>query len=194
MLDVKILYGIIKIHYEIPVLVFENMKKGVMIKLEKRSSLKQGKQSSDQTNVNKQKVDHVMHEFRTMLRATASLKQWVKQTMSHININKLDWSTNFSVGNAAHTAVATGVLWGIKTTLIGWLTFHVRMRKHPQVFVVPVFKDEMQFGTEITCVGQISLGYVIYAMLVLVYRIMKVKGGLKQFIGIYRRYKQNKVV
>lgn len=175
-LDVKMLYGIVKMHYEMPSLVFANMKKGFMLRLESKNSFRNG-QTVGKAHINKRRLDHWADEVRIMLQSTASLKEWFYRTMQHVNIMRLDWSTNLSTGDAAWTAIATGTVWGLKTTLVGWLSFKVRMRNNPRLFVVPVFKDEPQFATELSCVARISCGYALYAGIMLMARILKVPGG-----------------
>ncbi|WP_179281167.1 DUF2953 domain-containing protein [Paenibacillus sp. XY044] len=175
-LDVKMLYGFVKMHYEMPSLVFANMKKGFSLRLEKKNNIR-NRETAGKTYLNKRRVDRWADEVRVMLKSTASLKGWFNRTMQHVQIMKLDWSTNVSTGDAAWTAIATGTLWGIKTTLVGWLSYKVRMRNKPKLFVVPVFNDEPQFATELSCVARISCGYALYAGVVLMVRILKVPGG-----------------
>ncbi|MGG0173021.1 DUF2953 domain-containing protein [Paenibacillus dokdonensis] len=187
--DIHMLYGMVRFHYEMPKLVFENMKKGFLLKLEKSSNLNRNSGSTTHTRINKKKTDLWAHEIRILLRSTASLKKWLQRTFSHVRVHELNWSTNFSTGEAEWTAIATGVLWSIKTTLIGWLSFQVRMKSSPRIYVIPVFKDEMLFSTEFYCVCRLSFGYAMYAAIILLSRILKVEGGLKKWIRLYRQRK-----
>lgn len=191
-LDVKMLYGMVNMHYEMPSLVFENMKNGFLMKLEKRSSIRRKKETSDKTRINKRKVDIWAKDVKIMLRSTASLKQWFNRTLAHVKVHKLDWSTNISTGDAAWTAIVTGSIWAIKTTLIGWFSYRVRMKQNPRLFVVPVFKDEPQLATELSCIAQISCGYAFYAGIVLMFRVLKVEGGLKRWIRLYKQSRRRK--
>ncbi|AJS57995.1 hypothetical protein UB51_05220 [Paenibacillus sp. IHBB 10380] len=183
-LNIRMLYGLIRLHYELPILKFENLKKGILIKVEKKKNIRKKENMTKETRVDKRKVDYWHEQFVKLLEATDSFLTWMKKTLSHVSIMKLDWSTNISAGDAAYTAIATGMVWSTKGSMIGWLSYHVRMRNPPNLFVVPVFDDKPQFSTEVSCIAQISCGYAIYAGLVLMVRILKVKGGIKKWKSI----------
>lgn len=191
MLDIYMLYGMVRFHYEMPKLVFENMKKGFLLKLEKSNNIRRKSGSTSHTRINKDKAEMWAYDIRVLLRSTSALKKWLQRTFAHVRIHELSWSTSFSTGEAEWTAIATGVLWSLKTTLIGWLSFQVRMKSSPRIAVVPEFKDELLFATDFYCVSRLPFGYAIYAAFVLVYRILKVEGGLRRWFRMYRKMKAN---
>ncbi|OAB44233.1 DUF2953 domain-containing protein [Paenibacillus glacialis] len=184
--NVTMLYGLIRYHYELPMLKFENMKKGLIVKVEKKKNVGMGASRTDdsETQVNKRKIDFWIREIHEILAATESFKIWMKRTLSRLSIVKFMWSTHFSVGDAASTATATGLVWSAKAFIVGWLSHQVQMKTYPQLFVVPVFEDRPQFTSEISCNAQISFGYALYAGLVLMIRVLKVKGGVKKWKNI----------
>ncbi|MNP50215.1 hypothetical protein D3C76_1444640 [compost metagenome] len=98
-----------------------------------------------------------------------------------MTFRELEWSTNVGLDDAVHTATLTGALWGVKATLVGWLTGYIRLTKRPKLFVVPEFGGKPLFSTEIRCIAEIRCGYAIYAGLVLIVRVLKVKGGVKKW-------------
>ncbi|MEC0089812.1 DUF2953 domain-containing protein [Paenibacillus macquariensis] len=182
--NITMLYGLIRYHYDLPMLKFENMKKGLTVKVNKRKNVGMGASTSkedSETQVNRRKIDLWMREVHEILEATESFKIWMKRTLSRLSIVKLTWSTQFSIGDAASTAIATGVVWSVKTFIIGWLSYQVRMKNHPQLVVVPVFEDNPQFSTDISCTAHITLGYALYAGSVLIFRVLKIKGGVKRW-------------
>lgn len=179
--NIAMLYGLIRFHYELPMLKFENLKKGIIIKVEKRKNVGATKANDSETHVNKHKIDIWMREIHEILEATDAFKIWMRRTLSRLSIVKLEWSTHFCIGDAAETATATGIVWSMKTMIVGWLSHHVRMKTHPRLFVVPVFDDRPQFSTEISCKAQISCGYALYAGLILMIRVLKEKGGVKRW-------------
>lgn len=186
--DIRMLFGMVRFHYEMPKLKFENMKKGFLLKLEKQNSLNRSGNATHM-RINKRKIELWGEEVRILLRSTVSLKKWLQHTFAHVRIHELDWSTRFSTGEAEWTAVASGVLWSIKTTLVGWLSFQVRMKKNPHLNVIPEFGGEMSFSTEFYCVSRLSFGYAMYASFILMSRILQVDGGLKRWFRLYRQVK-----
>ncbi|WP_019909906.1 DUF2953 domain-containing protein [Paenibacillus sp. HW567] len=187
--DIKAVFGLVKFHYELPSLVFENIQQGIMVKLEESGIAPFRKDKDHKEQINKEWISTWLDNFRKALKATRGLKQWMKATLSHVQITKLDWSTDFSLGDAADTAVAAGALWGVKGSVIGWLSQQVRMKQAPRLFVVPVFQDELCFSTEAVLTGKMSVGYACYAGLRLLRRISKEEGGLRQWKKLLSRNK-----
>lgn len=189
--DIRMLFGMVRFHYEMPKLKFDNMKKGFLLKLEKQNNLSRKSGDSAHVRLNKRQIELWSKEVHILLESTASLKKWLRHTFAHVRVHELNWSTRFSTGEAEWTAVASGVLWSIKTTLVGWLSFQVRMKSHPHLHVIPEFSDEMSFSTEFYCVSRLSFGYAMYASFILMSRILQVKGGLKRWFRLYRQMKAN---
>lgn len=182
-IEVVTLYGLTRLRYEIPYIIFKNMKDGFKVEQKHASNLEKGEADSSAQDINKDKVRFWADKFYDLLRATRGLKQWMASTLRYVTFDKLDWSTNVALSNAAHTATLSGVLWGLKTTLIGWLSCYIRLRQRPRLFVVPVFDQPPQFVTEFECSGKIRLGRALYAGFVLIVRVLKVKGGFKKWLS-----------
>lgn len=185
--DIKALFGLVKFHFELPKLVYEGIARGVKVKLEE-SGIKPVRQESDsEEQIDKEKLRVWKEELKEVLKATQGLKTWMKALLSHVRITRFDWSTDFSLGDAAYTATATGILSGLKWGLVGWLSQMVRLQRSPRMFVVPVFRDEMCFATEAVCTGKLNVAYVLYSGLQLLRRIAKVEGGLSRWIRLLKR-------
>nr|WP_237391876.1 DUF2953 domain-containing protein [Paenibacillus dendrobii] len=165
------------------------MKKGFLLKLEKSNNVHRNSGSTTHTRINKKKAELWVHDVRILLKSTVAFKKWLQHTFSHVRIHDLNWSTSFSTGEAEWTAVATGVLWSLKTTLVGWLSFQVRMKSTPRLSIIPDFRDEMLFSTEFNCVARLPMGYAMFASFILLFRILKVEGGLKRWFRLYRHMK-----
>ncbi|MNP21501.1 hypothetical protein D3C76_1141210 [compost metagenome] len=158
-----------------------NMEKGIKLEVDMRNNVGIEHMEHRETNVNKSKIDRWTDTFIQVLEATEDFIEWLKRTLSRITISKLEWSTNLCAGDAAYTAVLTGMLWSTKTFIVGWLSHHVRMKDCPRLFIVPDFDDSPHFTSEMSCILQISCGHAIYAGFVLFVRVLKVKGGVKKW-------------
>ncbi|MEK4515197.1 DUF2953 domain-containing protein [Paenibacillus sp. FSL H8-0122] len=185
--DIRAVYGLVKFHYEVPALVFQSLEQGIKLKVEKTGIAPVKLDSEKEGQVDKESVTQWLKNVRTALHATRGLKKWLKDTLSHIQITKLDWSTDFSLGEAATTATAVGALWGLKWTMIGVLSRMVRLVHKPGIFVAPVFRDQPSFATEAVCSGKLSAGYALYAGLLLLRRASKVEGGLGRWKKLLSR-------
>ncbi|OMF30453.1 DUF2953 domain-containing protein [Paenibacillus sp. FSL H8-0259] len=185
--DIKAVYGLVKFHYELPALVFDSLEQGIKVKLEKSGIAPVKMDSDKEEKIDRESVTEWLKNIRTALKATRGLKKWLVGTLSHVRITKLDWSTDFSLGDAADTATAAGALWGMKWTMIGWVSHFVRLQRNPRMFVAPVFSDEPCFSTEAVCTGKLSAGYAFYAGLLLLRRVSKVEGGLGRWKKLLSR-------
>ncbi|MDQ0194521.1 DUF2953 domain-containing protein [Paenibacillus wynnii] len=188
-IDISLLYGLVKLHYELPYFIFEGIKRGVSVKLEQSGVMPAvEKQSEEEGQIDKEVVDKWVDKFKKALRATKGLKKWVKDTMSHVKITQFDWSTDFSLGDAAVTATTAGAIWGLKWSMIGWGSQWVQLKKRPRTFVVPVFgEDKITFSTELACAGRLSMAYGMYAGIMLLFRAYKAERGLRQWKELIRK-------
>ncbi|WP_410514760.1 DUF2953 domain-containing protein [Paenibacillus sp. BR2-3] len=174
-INISFLFGVVKLHYELPAIVFQGFRRGVRVKLEESgvAPVMEKKQNDDEKYIDKETVEKWFDKFKKALKATEGLKKWGIDTMSHVKITKLDWSTDFSLGDAAGTATAAGALWGLKWSMVGWFSQWVKLKKSPRLFVVPVFEDDLAFTTEMACAGSISIIHAIYSGLRLFIRAVK---------------------
>ncbi|MBP1935716.1 DUF2953 domain-containing protein [Paenibacillus sediminis] len=184
MIEVRAIYGIIKYKYEIPFIVFKDYKSGFIVENEQSNNMMKDQTSEKKQNINKQKIQLMVEQFKKILKNTDRFLSWFNQTLSHVKVTKLTWSTRVGLEGAAETATIAGLLWGLKAALVGYMSYRVRLLKTPELQVVPLFHDKPQFSTEIVCIAKISCGYAIYAGLVLIVRVLKVKGGVKQWQNI----------
>ncbi|GGH24787.1 DUF2953 domain-containing protein [Paenibacillus segetis] len=184
LLNITLVYGLVRFHYEVPSIVFRNVKEGFNVEDNVVSNFFKGQTSSNEQDINEEKIKHWTNKYREILKAIFEFKKWFNQTLKRISFHKLDWSTNVALSDAAHTATLTGALWGIKTTLVGGLSHRVSLLQRPKLFVVPVFGCPPLFSTEIHCIAKIRCGYAIYAGLILIVRVLKVKGGVRKWLNI----------
>lgn len=184
LLEVTMLYGFVRLRYQVPTIRIKNWRDGVQIEKNQPENVLQKESTSVDHEVNKDKVELWMDQFERLLQATSGLRVWLQSTLRRVSFRKLEWSTNIALEDAAHTATLTGALWGVKATIVGWLTRYISLKQRPKLFVVPVFDSKPLFSTELRCIAQIRCGYAIYAGLVLIVRVLKVKGGVKKWLTI----------
>ncbi|AOZ91411.1 DUF2953 domain-containing protein [Paenibacillus crassostreae] len=178
---IRMIFGLVRLHYELPMMKFKEKDKGIFVEVDKTNNVGHNKEKHNETLVDKQKIDNWLDQFLRVLEATHSFNLWLKRTLSRLTVTKLEWSTNFCAGDAAYTAVSTGMVWSTKTFIVGWLSHYVKMKDHPRLFVVPEYDDYPHFSSEMSCIVKFSCGYAIYAGLVLIVRVLKVKGGVKRW-------------
>lgn len=190
LLDVKLLFGLLSFHYRIPVIKLKNLKEGLVLKNDRSDNMFANHTADGEQKVNKDIVNRWMDELLVILKATSNMKLWLKRTLRRVSLLHLEWSTNIALPDAAHTATLAGALWPLKTTLIGMLSYNLSLKQRPKLFVVPVFGSPPLFATEFKCVAEIRCGSALYAGFILVYRVLKVKGGAKKLLGLIKKNKK----
>ncbi|GGG05740.1 DUF2953 domain-containing protein [Paenibacillus aceti] len=189
LIDVTLLYGLVSLHYNVPTIELNNLRDGLIIKGEQSSNLNERQTANHEQaiHINKQKIKQWTEEFKMMLEATLGLKGWIQSTFRHLRVTRLDWSTYIALSDAAHTATLTGFAWAIKSTLVGFLSYHISLRQRPKLLVVPKFGVSPSFVSELQCTAQIRLGYAIYALFVLIFRVLRENKGLRKWLKLLKR-------
>lgn len=176
-LNIRALFGLIRYQYKIPYVRFT----GKSLKLEEEVNqsdvgINTWKQFNDE--IDAEKVTSFIDKFKHILYITRDLKGWIRGTLSKVNITEWKWSTAVGTGDAMWTAMATGSLWSVKTSIIGVISQMVHVKAQPMMEVSPNFQ-KAAFATEWSCIAQIRFGYAILAGLQLLVRMKKWKGGVK---------------
>ena len=180
-LKVRLIYGLVMLKYEIPVIIFKNLKDGFEFQNDRSDNLPlHGHEKANKQNINKEVVDHWTEVARSLLFSTKGLKKWLSSTLRHLTVHRLDWDTHISLSEADHTATLTGALWALKSVIVGWITYQISLKQPPRLSVVPIFGRPPSFYTEVRCIAEMRFGYAMYAGLVLIVRVLKVKGGVRK--------------
>ncbi|HEY8464166.1 MAG TPA: DUF2953 domain-containing protein [Bacillota bacterium] len=89
----------------------------------------------------------------------------------------LQWSTQIGTGDSAQTAVLSGLLWAVKTTVTGWLQDKYRFVKQPEVMVYSDY-ETAGLNMAFNCIFRVKLGYIIIAAFIGRVRHSWRKGGV----------------
>ncbi len=189
LIDVRLLFGLITFHYRIPAMGLNKLQKGLWVENDRSDNFFKTHTAAGEQEIDKEQVHRWADQFREMIQATKGLKKWMNTTLRRISLLSLEWSTNVALRDAAHTATLTGALWALKTSLVGILSYHLSLRQRPKLFVVPVFGSPPLFSTELNCTAEIRLVSAMYAGIVLMVRVLKVKGGVKKWKDLLTKAK-----
>ncbi|WP_028610487.1 DUF2953 domain-containing protein [Paenibacillus harenae] len=181
-LRIKALYGIIRFRYKVPLIEFT----GTTLQMKKQvetenAGINTWKQFADEIDTDR--VVGSIDKMKKILQLTKDLKGWVRQTMTRVSLVEWKWTTSVGTGDAMWTAMATGFVWSVKTSILGILSQIVILKAEPEMQVQPNYKNSA-FTTEWSCIAQIRFGYAILAGLQLLVRMKKAKGGVKAWQNI----------
>lgn len=86
------------------------------------------------------------------------------------------WYTRFGTGEAASTAVLSGLIWAVKASMTSWLNGRSEFAQKPDLRVIPDFQT-LRLDLLFDCIFKVNLGYIIIAAFIARLR-QRLKGGV----------------
>lgn len=179
---VQLLYGLIKYRVKVPFVRFT----GKSLQLKEYISTRSAGQSDShkqREEIDAERVARIIDQYKQLLDMTRDFTGVVRHALERVDVQRLQWTTSVGTGDAMWTAMATGLVWSIKTSAIGLLSQVVQLKSKPELKVNPLY-DRPAFTTDWSCIAQIRFGYAILAGLQLFIRMKKWKGGVKLWQNI----------
>ncbi|WP_350344727.1 DUF2953 domain-containing protein [Proteinivorax tanatarense] len=166
---VRLFWGLIRYNIDIPKLFIKNKKLQMEAEME-RSHKKPYFDMHKSFGFKKEIVALLINELKNLKKMSRVLmklsKRWVK-------IEKLSWHTDFGTSDAANTGIMYGVLWQLKTAVLGFAVKVAKMNK-PIISVEPKF-NKSDFNTKLNCIITFPLGYIITVGIYLLFNFIKTK-------------------
>jgi hypothetical protein len=136
----------------------------------------------------KGKMKSNFQNAKLLMQNTGHWYEWLKHTLSHIECTQLNWITRVGMDDATHTAIATGAVWGMKTSSLGFIMHFVQIKSKPLIQVVPHY-TQTQFSTDLNSAAGIRVIYIVWSGIELLWRVLKIKGGLKTWFRVMYKTK-----
>ncbi|CAM3569773.1 DUF2953 domain-containing protein [Marinicrinis lubricantis] len=183
--ELSALFGLFKYSLELPVIQFKGLE-GVEFKTGTSTNnvMNQNKKEWD-WEVGFHKVMEIVDRAKALLKHTYGMMDWSKDTMKHVKCVQLRWKTKLGVGDAAYTGVSVGIVWGIKSWFIGFLSSRLSMKAFPMLDVEPLY-NQTALVLEGEARFRIRTFHAVVAMIHLLRRIIKTKDGLRYWIRTVR--------
>lgn len=181
--EMRALFGLVKYRYVIPIIQFKGFTRGIFIKSETVKSSKSELKDETRDHITKEKIIDYYKEAKELLVHTLNLYGWMKMTLAKVECTELKWITRVGLGDAPETAITTGAVWAIKSSLLGFSIPFVKLVAKPRIDVIPQY-NQKQFATEFRFAGRIRMWFVVVAGVQLIYRAARVKGGIRSWIQI----------
>lgn len=176
--DVHAMSGLVKQRLSIPVLKLSELQNAVEVKAEVVNKSNNNLEQGSHEKITMERIKQAYDNVQVLLEHCFQFHKWMLETLKHVRCTKLYWKTNVGLGDAAETAMATGLVWSLKSSLLGFLFQFIQLETRPGLLVVPQY-NEYAFATEIICIAKIRLFYILLAGIRLLFRILRVKDGLK---------------
>ncbi|WP_128894479.1 DUF2953 domain-containing protein [Longirhabdus pacifica] len=173
-LEIKALYGLVKRKYDVPKLEWEGLKRGLLLKVSKKKE--QFNQTTDKVknelDIDMDTIHLFMDRLRFMVKHTFNIRELLIDALRHIHITTLLWQTKIGFRDAVYTSLSTGVMWTMKSAVIGVGTSLVCWEKEPKITVTPQYNANV-FKTDINVVMHYRLFFLCKMFVLLLWRLIK---------------------
>lgn len=173
--DVRALFGLFRYRIYVPLIDFNSWLEGFTIKKKADASAKASAEGSMKLDLTRERIMSTYERYKLLLKNVYNLKEWTKASLKRLECTYFMWNTRIGVGDAPETAIATGLVWGVKSSLLGMGFGLIRLKTRPNIQVSPQYNMQT-FTTELMCKLQIRLVHVLWAGLRLFPHIWKGKG------------------
>lgn len=176
---IKMLGGLISYRMNIPIIEYRGLCGGFLLKVKTLMRVpKDEMQHKQKQQYTPERISDLYHWGKQLLAHVKEFTDWLHHTLMHVKCSEFRWDTRLGIGDAAETALATGTLWAVKSTMFGYIFQYVHLKTKPKLSIQPQY-NKMEFSTEFSCRANIRIGFLFYSMLLLVWRIIRTKRGLK---------------
>ncbi|QDP40864.1 DUF2953 domain-containing protein [Radiobacillus deserti] len=88
----------------------------------------------------------------------------MEKLLRPVKIHRFHWISRIGVGDASITGMLTGAVWGMKGTVLHYVSKHMTFKKKPTLQVIPLFQHTYSM-TKLECMVSIRVGQAIYAFI-----------------------------
>lgn len=169
--------GLLKYSLKIPYL---DIKDGRLQVKQKNKVIRAGNANTTQAK-SELDFDDILEQYRKcseILQILLDVNGRARKLLQTVQLTEWKWYTYIGTGDAMWTAMASGMIWTIKTTIYGMLSKLVQIKESPVVKVEPVYQVAF-FATEWSCIAKIKFGHAILAGLYIMPRIRNSRKGAK---------------
>ncbi|MFS0558450.1 DUF2953 domain-containing protein [Brevibacillus sp. 179-C9.3 HS] len=174
-LDITIAaWGIIRRKYEIPILLLKMTEAGPEL-VAKVETVQQGSKLRERVkDFTRRQVKLWYRNYRELLEKARDLLPLLKDMFKHIRCTEFEWHTWLGTGQAAETGALTGLIWGVKSMVVGVVSHAISLRVMPAMSVQPVWNQSL-LHTKVHMVLNFHLGYLLYSGIKVFLRVRKSK-------------------
>jgi hypothetical protein len=142
---ISLLGGLIRFRVEIPRINWEGTDEGMGMegKIEGDTAPASTMKKAGGLKVTRRSVRKASRVIRELYDHIENFQLILRWFLSKVTCEKLVWVTRFGTGDAAEAGVLTGIMWGIKTSLVGWLGRYIRWDHPPHLHIDPEFNRKV---------------------------------------------------
>jgi hypothetical protein len=175
------LFGLVQLRYNVPTIELRPWLQGIRMDVSK-------KKSSDMLptlDFSREEMQRFFARVRTLIVHMKNYKAWLEGTLQHIHVVEFRWGTRFGLDDAPETGIASGVLWSMKSMVVGMMSRWVTLDERPIMSVTPMFQNP-KFRTDVYVRTRVRVHRLIAIGGMLMFRVIRKKGGWKVWFRVLR--------
>lgn len=141
--QVKALYGLLRHTLRLPKVDYEGVKKGISLDAEWNTTTTNATTDTGETDqtINRFTLQKAQESYKDNLEKIQDFYPLVRYFCSKIVCKQFEWKTRVGTGDAAEAGVLTGLVWGVKSFIVGLLGSYIRWGNPPDLDVMPNFNQ-----------------------------------------------------
>ena len=175
--NIRALFGLVRLKLSVPILNFKGFHEGIVLGT-KVDKVNANEETDMKEQITPQRAKDIYDHMKLLLRNVDDFSAWLSSSLARVKCEELRWHTAVGTGDAASTAVVSGLLWGVKSSCIAFLSQRICLVTAPQLNIRPEY-NAAGFSTELVLILRIRHVEIVRSAWMLLLRIMRVKGGLK---------------
>ncbi|MFD2369312.1 DUF2953 domain-containing protein [Brevibacillus sp. GCM10020057] len=170
--EVSAWFRLIHRKYEIPMVFVKQSEAGPELVAKVETVLQKQKTTEKIKDLTRKQVNKWYHNYREILDKVHDLHPLFNELFRKIRCTRLEWHTRMGTGQAAETGALTGVVWGVKSLIVGVLSHSISLRIIPRLSVEPVWNQAL-IRTNFHCDLHLMLGHVLVVLAKMYVRLRK---------------------
>ncbi|WP_158217573.1 DUF2953 domain-containing protein [Lottiidibacillus patelloidae] len=172
-ITMKAWYGLLSYNVNIPLMKVEENSPSLVFKKEKTERNSDKEKEEKDIKLTPTELLNKLKEAKEFLQKVIGFNKIIKKFLKHVELKKFQWDSHLGTGDASQTAIAVGLLWGVKGSIYGLLSNLLKVQTKPEVSIYPLFQMKTS-QTRLQCMISFRIGHAIFAAI----RVVKYwKGG-----------------
>lgn len=169
-------FGLISLEYQMSTLELARDYSGLLTKTEISTSktIEEGR-----STLSLNELKSMQKQSIRLLKRVRHVNRIIKTFARQVHVDKLVWRSAIGNDDAAATGTLAGLVWGIKSCMIGLLSSFVTMSAMPKLDVQPLF-NEKRLETEFEGMFRFRIGHAMLAGIRILLNVRKRRESLWQ--------------
>jgi len=172
--ELSVWFGLFHRKYEIPILFLKQTEGGPQVVAKVETIKGKNKVKDSVHDFTRRQVKKWYHNYRDVLKKVRDLQPLFARFCKHVRCTYLEWHTQMGTGQAGETGALTGIIWGVKSMIIGVLSHTISLHSMPRMSVQPVWNQAL-IQTRFQCVLHFYFGYLLITILRMGVRLRKTR-------------------